>query len=232
MADSATPLLFLGGAGLPTWIWDEVRARLEPDRPTAAVDYPKGTTTLLSGYVARALDAAPAGEFVVVAHSIGGVIGAQLMSEAPERVVGFLGIAAFIPIPGRSFFGSLPFPSSMLLSAVTRLAGTRPPERAIRSTLTAGLDEQQVRRILEEFDPESQALYRDRVGARRVPRLRGYVETTNDRELSRALQQRFASNLNAKWVRTVSTGHLPMLEDPAATAAILTGFLEGNRPEA
>lgn len=224
-----TPLLFLGGAGLPPWIWDEVRAGLGSDRTSAAVEYPKGTTAPLSDYTTKALDAAPAGEFIVVAHSVGGVVGAQLLSEAPERVTGFLGIAASFPTPGRSFFGSLPFPSRMLLSVVTRLAGTRPPDKAIRATLTAGLEEPQVRRILQEFDPESQALYRTPVSSRRVPALRGYIETTNDRELSHTLQQRFARTLDAQRTATLPTGHLPMLEDPPATLAAIKKFLQGEK---
>jgi len=34
-----------------------------------------------------------------VAHSAGGVVGCQLLAQAPERVHGFLGISALIP-PG------------------------------------------------------------------------------------------------------------------------------------
>ncbi len=196
-------------------------------RGSSVAHYPKRADASLADYAAAALSGAP-DEFVVVAHSVGGVVGAQLLSDVPDRVKGFIGIAAAIPIPGRSFFASLPFPASMVLSAITRMAGTRPPDKAIRGTLAAGLRETTANRIVTEFAPESQALYRHRVGPRRVPPSRGYLETTNDKEMSHTLQQRFANNLDARWRATLPTGHLPMLEDASATAAAIENFLATN----
>jgi len=217
-----TPLLILSGAGLPAWIWDDVRAALPADQATSVASYP-GTGSLRD-YVGKVLAEAPE-RFIVVAHSIGGVIGSQLVADAPDRVEGFIGVAASIPKPGQSFVGALPFPNKLIVSAIMRLAGTRPPAKAIRSGLASDLDDEQAARIVKEFSPESQQLYRDPVGDRRFPALRGYVQTTNDKELPPALQATYAATLHATSVQSLQTGHLPMLAAPDALAAAVQGFL-------
>ncbi|NIK55285.1 alpha/beta fold hydrolase [Kribbella shirazensis] len=215
-----SPLLFLSGAGLPAWIWDDIRAALPVETSVAA--YPRAGS--LRDYATKVLAEAPE-RFVVVAHSIGGVIGTQLVAQAPSRVLGFVGVAASIPQPGQSFLGALPFPNRLLVGAVMRLAGTRPPAKVIRSGLATDLDDEQAARIVKEFSPESQRLYRDAVGDHRFPELRGYVQTTADKELPAALQTGYAANLGTTSVRSLPTGHLPMLADPNALAAALQELL-------
>src|SRR5688500_15334014 len=142
-----SPLLFLSGAGLPAWIWDDVRAAL----PTSTVAaYP--STGSLRDYATKVLDEAPE-RFTIVAHSIGGVIAGQLVAQAPDRVDGLLAVAASIPRAGQSFLTALPFPQKLIVRAVIRLAGTKPPEKAIRAGLAAGLEGSLVDRIVGEFSP-------------------------------------------------------------------------------
>jgi pimeloyl-ACP methyl ester carboxylesterase len=215
-----SPLLFLSGAGLPAWIWDDVRAAL----PTSTVAvYPSAGS--LQDYVTKALDEAPE-RFTLVAHSIGGVVASQLIAQAPERVDGVLAIAASIPQPGQSFLSALPFPQKLIVRAVIQLAGTKPPEKAIRAGLAAGLDESLVNRIVREFTPESAALYRDTVAQRTFPVRRGYLTTTADKEFPAALQQRYAKNLDATWTQSLATGHLPMLSTPGDLSLAIKTFLE------
>lgn len=217
-----SPLLFLSGAGLPAWIWDDVRAALPAGQATSVAAYP-GTGSLRD-YAGKVLADAPE-RFIVVAHSIGGVIGTQLVAQAPDRVQGFLGVAASIPKPGQSFLGALPFPDKLIVSTVMRLAGTRPPAKAIRTGLASDLDDEQAERIVKEFSPESQQLYRDPVDDHQFPALRGYVQTTNDKELVPALQTGYAAVLGATSIQSLPTGHLPMIAAPDALAAALQTFL-------
>lgn len=225
-----SPVLFLSGAGLPPWIWDEVRAALPAGTESRVATYPRGGPVSLAGCAQRVVDDLPWPACTVVAHSLGGVVAAEVLARSPGRVTGLLGVAAVVPAAGRSFLGSLPFPMGLVLGAVLRVAGTRPPEKSIRSGLTAGLPPATADRVVAEFAPESARLYRDRVGARTLPGHRGYVHTSADRELSPAVQAASAGRLDPGWSRTLDTGHLPMLQAPAALADAVGGFLAAAAP--
>jgi pimeloyl-ACP methyl ester carboxylesterase len=220
-----TPVLFLGGAGLPAWIWDDVRAELPPGTESAVAAYPREQTASLADYARQVADEAPWSAFTVVAHSIGGVVAAEVLSRHPERVTGLLGVAAVVPAAGRSFLGSLPFPMGLALGAVMRVVGTRPPAKAIRTGLAAGLPAGTADRIVADFSPESTRLYRDATGPRVLPGRRGYVHTSADRELSPAVQEASAARLDATWTHSLPTGHLPMLEAPATLGDAVRDFL-------
>ncbi|WP_114559359.1 alpha/beta fold hydrolase [Desertihabitans aurantiacus] len=221
---SSTPILFLGGAGLPAWIWDEVRADLPAESVVAT--YPKRADTRLDDCVSSVLVQAPEGPFTVVAHSLGGVVATQLAATAPERVAGLLGVSASFPAVGASFLGASAL-QRVVLGAVMRVAGTRPPERAIRSVLCAGLGENDIQRIVSEFEPESPRLYRDRMSRRAFPGWTGYVVTTADPMFRATTQHRHAAELGPGFRRELPTGHLPMLQDPSALVSIIQEFTTG-----
>ncbi|MFD6358140.1 alpha/beta fold hydrolase [Nocardia tengchongensis] len=79
-------------------------------------------------------------------------------------------------------------------------------------------------RIVSQFEPESQHLYRDGVSARTFPARLGYVVTSSDRVIPAADQRRHATELSAEFRSELSTGHLPMLQDPALLARIVGEF--------
>ena len=213
-----TPILFLSGAGLTAWIWDEVGSGLSAE--TRVAPRPPADASL-DTYVDHALAAADGWDtFDVVAHSVGGVVGAALLARAPERVTGFLAVSACIPEPGGSFLASLPFPQRRVLGLVTRIVGTKPPAKAIRSGVCSGVSTELADRIVAGFEPESRRLYADPVPARSFPDRSAYLLTTQDREFTPALQETYAGQLGAP-VERVETGHLPMLEKPDAVAAVI-----------
>ncbi|MDT0327327.1 alpha/beta fold hydrolase [Nocardiopsis lambiniae] len=228
MSDSREPVLFLSGAGLPAWIWDEVRRDLGDGRETRVASRPESTKARLDDHVQAALASVPEGGFAIVAHSGGGVIGAQIARCVPERVTALLGVSAVIPPTGGSFISAMPVPNRWVLGAVMRFAGTRPPDSVIRRGLAHGLDDQVIDRIIADFTPESPGYYRDRVGRGAWDGRRGYVRTTGDRELSPALQRRCAQRLGADWHHDLDTGHLPMIEEPRAVAGSITRFLDAR----
>ncbi len=221
MADD-TPVLFLGGAGLPSWVWDEVRAELPG--PTAVLHCPRASGTSLADYADAAATQAPWPTFAVVAHSIGGVIAASLLARHPGRVAGVLGVAAVVPRAGRSFVGALPLPARLLLPVVLRVAGTRPPAKTVRD-MARGLPDEVADRVVAQFDPESVRLFLDRTPPRRLPAARGYLRTTRDAELPEAVQRASADELQAAWTEELPTGHLPMLQDAAAISGAVRRLL-------
>jgi pimeloyl-ACP methyl ester carboxylesterase len=223
------PVLFLSGAGLPSWLWDEVRAGLN-GRRSVVVDPPRGSAPLAE-HAAATLAHAPGPRVAIVAHSVGGVVAAEVLARYPERVAGVLGVSAIVPRPGRSFVGTLPLPARAVLPVVLRVAGTRPPEAAVRQGLAAGLPAPIVDRLVAELAPESRRLFTDRVARADavVRQPRGYLLTTADREVRPALQQRCAATLQAQWTETVDGGHLAPLEHPGAVLRAVERLLRDVR---
>lgn len=222
-------ILFLSGAGLPPWIWDAVRHRLGGAFSTSVAPRPDGASRL-HDYAEAALGCVTTERVTVVAHSAGGIVGAYVLGLAPERVTGFLAVSAITPKPGGSFVTAMPVPNRWILSAIMRIAGTRPSESAIRGTLAQGVDEPTVERLVADFTPEPQGYYRDRIGPSSWDGPRGYITTTTDRELPPALQRRYTGQLGATWRRDLATGHLPMLTDPDGLAGVIAEFV-GSQPE-
>lgn len=224
MTDSTpdAPIVFLSGAGLPEWIWDDIRSGLRIESHVAR--YPRGRSTTLDQYAEAVLERAPAGRLIIVAHSIGGVVACRLVAMAPHRVGSILGVAASVPRPGSSFLTTLPLPQRLLLGPALRVVGTRPPAQQIRTILCAGLGDDQAERITAEFQPESRRLYTDKTGPHTFPARSAYVLTTRDPQLRLAAQHEAADRLGARHRWEMATGHLPMLQDPTALAAVVNEF--------
>lgn len=228
MTPQQEPQLFISGAGLPSWIWDDTRLALRSTHEAVVATRPTRDDASLSDYANAALESAPWKQFAVVAHSIGGTISAEMLRIAPERISAFLAVSAVIPKPGASFVTAMPFPNRLILGAAMKFAGTRPPESRIRKGLASGVDSETAERIVREFQPESKPLYRDKTGERQLPERRGFLFTSQDKEIPLNMQRRFAQNLALGWEDSMSTGHLPMLESPAEFARIVDRFITGE----
>lgn len=111
------------------------------------------------------------------------------------------------------------------MSAILRTMGTKPPESAIRAGLCNDLSSDQAAEIVSGFIPEAVRVYTDRINVSvpDVPKL--YVKLTKDKELSPSLQNKMISNFSPQSVRSLETGHLPMLSDPDGLRSILEDFL-------
>jgi pimeloyl-ACP methyl ester carboxylesterase len=216
------PLLFLSGAGLPAWVWDDVRRRLPVESRVA--DHPRGRAGLADHAEAAREAAADWPAYGVVAHSIGGVVAAALVARDANRVHAITAVWGIVPRPGASFVASLPMPKCLTIGAIIRFVGTKPPDSTIRSGLCHGLPDAVAERVVADFTAESRGLYLDAAPARRWPRVVAYVATTEDTDFPLDLQRRYAVELGAT-PTTLPTGHLAMLQDPAGLAALI-----GPRP--
>jgi pimeloyl-ACP methyl ester carboxylesterase len=238
MSDPECGFVYVHGAGLDGWIWDDL-AQLQ-DAPHLSASFPgrgndpgvpKGTT--LQAYVDHVreqIEEWPIERVVVVSHSIGGIVALEAISGLPDTVVGFVGLCAAVPKPGGSFLSCYPLHQRLVQRAVIRLVGTRPPDSAIRDTLCSGLSEEHTSRIITGFVPESRRLFTDErtAGVPDVPTL--YVRTTNDRELPPSLQEEMIANLDADAVATIDSGHMPMLSNPRELADVLREFGRRSAP--
>ncbi len=214
----------LGGAGLPTWVWDEVTAHLRGVTSAAVVPLRRPDASL-ADVAADLVDQLPSDrDVVLVAHSVGGAVVAQVLADHPGRVAAVLGVAAVVPRPGRSFVSVMPVPARYVLGPVMRRAGTLAPERARRAA-TRGVDATVADRVVAEAQAEPLRLFLDRVPAFAAPGASAYLRTSDDREVSAGQQIRSARTLGAGWVRTVPTGHLPMLQDPVVVVGAVERLL-------
>ncbi len=222
-------VFFISGAGLDGSIWDEVAAGL--DLPYAVADHraSRQAQTSLKGYVdddEQQILAMAVSRVVIVSHSIGGVIGAELLKRLGTRARGFVGISAAIPAPGRSFVSSLPFPQNVVTGLIMKLAGTKPPEAVIRKSLASDLTTTQADKIVQDFAPESVALYTDNSSSEAIPQVKAlYVQTTNDKQFSVAQQVKMAARLDNCAIKTVVSGHLAMISHSEEVSAMLRDFV-------
>jgi len=154
-----------------------------------------------------------------------------LVRLSAGRVAAVLGVAAVIPASGASFASSLPFPNKIVLPLVLRVAGTRPPESAIRKGLAAGLDEETVQRLIADLQPEPVKYFTTRTmgneAMRAVP-LKKYVVTTNDAELTARTQRGYAAQLGAHGVIEIASAHLPMVTNAADVIAAAQDLTESH----
>lgn len=225
-------LVFVHGAGLGGWIWEAMAPRL--DFPHLFTDFPgredgeKATEGLrLDDYVRHLRDqvgAFPTDRVAIVAHSLGGVVALKLAGELSVRLGGFVAVGAAIPSDGGSFVSSLPLAKRALTTVLIRVAGTKPPESAIRRGLCSDLRAPEADEVVRRFVPESRAVYFERTRAPLPDAPRMYVRLTQDREFGVPLQRVMASNLGAGEVREIASGHMPMLSEPDELTRVINEF--------
>ncbi len=227
--------VLLHGAGLGGWIWEKLATRLE--RPFLAVDYPgRGKRARIAAdglplrsYVAAALadlDAFAPRRAVIVAHSIGGVVGLEVARLRPERVRGFAAVGAAVPAGRGSYASCLPFPGGLFLRLLLASSGTRPPEPVIRGGLCNDLDEKTASAVVERFTPESIRLYTEKRSDRELPARSIYLRLMKDQALNPAVQSRMSRHLRAGRVVELDAGHLPMLSKPEELARALNDYAD------
>lgn len=226
-------VVFIHGAGLKGEVWKETASYIEA--PSLLIDLPmrsgkdeercKLTFRDYCAEVTRQIDNWPVSRFVIVAHSIGGVIALRLADELKGRVAGLIAVSASIPHSGDSFLSSLPRLKRMIYGALLRLAGTKPPGSAIRAGLCNDLSSDQSDSVVNGFVPEAKRLYFDRTEAP-IPAIpKYYIKLMKDQEFTPEFQDRMAANLSADRVIELQAGHLPMLSNPTGLGTLLQELL-------
>lgn len=228
-------IVLLHGAGLGAWIWDDVLENiayraLAIDFPGRGIHADVPTKKLsLSKYVESVytdLKQLRSRKIIIVAHSISGILGLELVNQLQDRLVGFIALGAVFPKADGSFISSMPRMNGIILRIMLSLAGTKPPNSAIESSLCVGLDKRHSQEVINRFIPESKKLYTDKVQKRLSIPHSLYVNLTQDRELTNKIQQQMMENLRPDQIVDLKSGHLPMLSKPSELARIVNNYAE------
>jgi pimeloyl-ACP methyl ester carboxylesterase len=225
--------VFIHGAGLESRIWGRVVEGLK--NPFLLVDFPqregeKAWRQKLSlqdyvTHIERQIQAWEVHKFIIVAHSIGGVLALKIADIMADRLVGFIAVGATIPKKGGSFLSIFPFAKRSLMRVLLHVFGTQPPESAIRKVLCSDLSTEQATEIVRSFVSESMHIYTDRIEAQAPNVSKLYLKLTEDQELSLSQQDEMVANFNPQHIELLESGHLPMLSKPDELRLALHAFL-------
>lgn len=224
--------ILLHGAGLGSFIWDEVKSGLH--LPAFSVDFPNrnqggrvNRQLHFEDYVKQIIQEIEKWEIeklIIVAHSIGGCVGLKVAEYFESRIAGFVGIGAAIPVNGNSFISCLPYHQRILVPLLLKIVGTKPPKKVIERGLCNDLEDEQTALVVHQFTPESRFLYTEKCKAGIPDTNRFYIRLSLDKEFPLSVQDKMAKNLNAQKVTTLQSGHLSMLSRPEELADVLNGF--------
>lgn len=221
---------FISGAGLNASIWDRVVPNLSVRYAVADHSAVRQGRASLLDYVAndeKQINAMNTDQVVIVAHSIGGMISIELLKRLGSRAAGLVVISGIVPLPGNSFVSVLPFPQNLITKLIIKVAGTKPPESAIRKGLCDDLSKAQADEIVRNFAPESATLYTDAASAGQIPKIKSlYIRTTNDKQFSKSLQLKMANRLSDCQVANLTSAHLPMISHSQEVADLINNFVE------
>ncbi|WP_113701596.1 alpha/beta fold hydrolase [Nonomuraea lactucae] len=209
--------LLVHGSFAGGWIWSGVRDLLqdgghqvrtptltglgerahEAERTTGLSTHVDDVTRVLRG-----LD-----DVILVGHSYGGMVISGVAEREPRRIRSLVYLDAFVPERGQSCFDILPWLREALAPGETDYLMPPPPPELL------GVEEPRFTPMPLGTHTEPSA-----AGFPELPSV--YVHCTGQpffAEVAAALAVRMP-------VRTLDTGHLPMLTAPAATAALLAGL--------
>ncbi len=222
-----TAIIYLSGAGLPPTIWDVVHGKVVITG--AALMYNRDAATTLKSAVLDVLaqiQKLNATRYVIVAHSLGGVMGVEIARALDDKLAGLVAVSATIPAPGKSFVDTLPFPQNFVMPLLLKIAGTKPPASAIRKGLCSDLSDQQATDIVSTFTPEPRSLYVDKTSTNMLPVSKYlYVRTLNDKQVPVQMQTKMAKQLPDAKIIDIAGGHLAMISHPAELAGIINDFV-------
>jgi pimeloyl-ACP methyl ester carboxylesterase len=226
------PFVLIHGGGLDRRCWDRLIPHLEgavlavdlPGRgmhpaPLESVDF-----RTCGESVRDDIDAAGFDEVVLVGHSLAGCSMPATIGLLGDRVRHAVFVACTVPQDGHSSLDNL----DPEVQEMIRSAGVPPEPRPMDATMAKivlgnDLDDEQFAWCVERLVPEAPRLTTDPVDLSplRTTMPRTWVRTLRDIILPPAKQLSFADNVGDCPVVDIDAGHMCMVGQPQALAAIL-----------
>lgn len=234
-------VVLVHGAWQGGWVWDSIVPQLAEagidalavDLPGSAPDVERRETVTFADRIdcLRQIVEGIEAPVYVVGHGGGGLAASQIAEVMPERIAGLVYVAGMM-LPDGMSFAQL---AAACCDEEPSAAGVRPklelsdglsrvPPAAAIETFYHDCDPREAAAAAARLTPQSNAA-RDvapRITAERfgsVPRV--YIETLKDRAIMPFVQRRMQVLVPGAVVRSLDTGHAPMLADPEALADIL-----------
>jgi pimeloyl-ACP methyl ester carboxylesterase len=216
--------ILLHGAGVGPWVWDRVQTRLAVPSlaPEVGGREVGATPDAVIDSLMHQIDAFAAGEVVLVAHSLTGVLVSGLAARLGSRLTHIVYVSAVIPAANQSFLSAMGFPMGTVMRVLFLLnpKGLRPSDAMIRDGLCNDLDAADTTEVIRRYTAEFPGLYTTAVaGSAQVPST--YVRLTRDGSVSLAVQDRMIARLGTPEVTQLEAGHLPMLSRPDDIAGVI-----------
>jgi pimeloyl-ACP methyl ester carboxylesterase len=228
--------VLLHGAMLGRWIWERVERRVAspalsidfPGRGNRPADVTRVTLRHVIDSVVADIEAWPTDRFVLVAHSLSGIVVPAVFSRFPRRIAHVVFVSAAVPQPGASYLDALPFMPriSLRLALLTQRKGLLSPAWAIRRVLCNDLDAPTTSLVVDNLTREAPRIYTEPVPGEihaSIPTV--YVKLRSDHAFSPALQDRMIDRLPDPRVEEIDAGHLPMLGHPDRLATVLNAVI-------
>lgn len=189
-------------------------------------------TVRMADYVAHVEDALGAGPAVLVGHSMGGIVIAQVASRRPEAVKACVFVAALLPRDGESLLGLIRTQEGRGISPHVRpgpVEGVTLLDPGAAAVLFPEASARDQAAAMAAMSPQSNAAQRDGAvigpGLARVPK--AYVLCTQDQVVTPALQRRMLAATPCEAVFELDCGHVPQLTQPEALVQIIDGIARG-----
>jgi len=241
MTDHPTPVVLVHGAWHGGWCWDPVLPYLEargldpqaPDLPGHGKNPMPMKDITLDSYaqcIVAVLDSLdePA---ILVGHSMGGPTISEAAERRPDKVKYLVYVAALMVPDGVAVAKRMKEDTAAESSKYVQRGADGlsliMPEDGLRAATYEGMSEEQIRWCLPRLQPEAIApmttpvhLTADNFG--RVPR--AYVECTEDKAISIAMQRRMQEDLPCDPVLTLDCGHMAPWIEPDRVADFIASL--------
>ena len=169
---------------------------------------------------------------LLVGHSMGGIVIAQVASRQPHQVQACVFVTALLPRDGESLLDLIRQQATPgVLGAVRKgpVAGTTVLDPSAAAVLFPEATARMAALAMSGMSVQSDKAQKDKAvigpGLATVPR--AYVYCDQDRVVTPALQRQMVAATPCDAVFTLHSGHAPMLTQPKALAEILLGLASG-----